>query len=171
MKHEELLRELFIESAISLVAEGGFEKVTTRAIVHDRARLDEVRLNEAHIYRMVGGKEGLFASAFAKIDLELVSLVRQSRDFCGGFLAVWRYLCANEKKCLFYARFYYSIYFCGAAKEKHVSAYGTILANRLLVAALNMAIELLGGEDVSESDVRLVLETLMMVCDDSPRNL
>lgn len=163
MKHEELLREIFIESAVRLIAAGGFEKATTRAIVQDRARLDTVRLNEAHIYRMFGSKEGLFAAAFEEIDAELISLIRRNAGDgeCGAFLAAWRYLCENEEKCRFYAQYYYSAYFCGETREKHKAAYGALgdsfCTKRLLAAALDMAFSVHDGENITEKDAEAFL--------------
>ena len=64
MKNERLYREVFIKNTLRLVAEGGFEKATTRAIAGERREIGNVRLNEAHIYRVFGTKENLLAEVF-----------------------------------------------------------------------------------------------------------
>ena len=51
MKNETTIREILIENTIHLVAEGGFEMATTKAIAHgDRGACGEIRMNEVYIY-------------------------------------------------------------------------------------------------------------------------
>ena len=61
MKNEKIYREVFTNNTLRLVAEGGFEKATTRAIAGERREINNIKLNEAHIYRVFGTKENLYA--------------------------------------------------------------------------------------------------------------
>lgn len=138
MKHETLIREVFIENTIHLIALGGFEMATTRAIVHERAALAEVKLNEAYIYRLFGGKDQLFAAAFDVLDQELISLVRRNlvvfEDTTVSFRQrtqrlfriLWDFLLSDEEKCRCYVRYYYSVYFNKYSHAAHIGAYGDI---------------------------------------------
>ncbi len=130
MKNEQFYRELFINNTIRLVAEGGFEMATTRAIAGDRREIDGIRVNEAHIYRVFGTKEILFAETFAMLDDELVSVIMEGlsvfdskqdfQDQCYTlFLKVWEFLLQNEQKFRYYTRYYYSIYFKSAVQQMH----------------------------------------------------
>lgn len=138
MKHEALIREVFIENTIHLIALGGFEMATTRAIVHERAALAEVKLNEAYIYRLFGGKDQLFAAVFEQLDQELTSLVRCNLTVFREagipfreraeqlFRSVWDFLLSDEGKCRCYVRYYYSVYFTKYSHDAHMRAYGEI---------------------------------------------
>ncbi|MBR3691438.1 MAG: hypothetical protein IKL89_01900 [Clostridia bacterium] len=59
MKREQELREILIHNTVRLVAEGGFEKATTKAITFDGETLPDMRMNEVYIYRIFGNKEHL----------------------------------------------------------------------------------------------------------------
>ena len=84
MKNERIYRETFINNTIRLVSEGGFEMATTRAISGDRKEVTGVKLNEAHIYRVFGTKENLFAETFAMLDNELITVIKGGlSDFNG----------------------------------------------------------------------------------------
>ena len=67
MKNEQDIREILISNTISLIAEGGFERATTKAITYSGNSLPNVKLNEAYIYRLFGDKEHLYEKAFEKI--------------------------------------------------------------------------------------------------------
>lgn len=138
MKNERLYREVFINNIIRLVAEGGFEKATTRAITGERRAIDGVRLNEAHIYRVFGTKENLLAEVFSLLDDELVSVIQRNLSvFNGGenfkehcktlFDELWRFLLQNESKCRYYTRYYYSVYFTDDIRRKHLKKYDTLI--------------------------------------------
>ena len=72
MRYEIDIRERLIDNTIHLVAEGGFEKATTRAIASGSPDLlPEVRMNESYIYRLFGGKTQLYDTAFSRLDNQL----------------------------------------------------------------------------------------------------
>ncbi|MBQ8551419.1 MAG: TetR/AcrR family transcriptional regulator [Clostridia bacterium] len=144
MKNERIYREVFINNTIRLVAEGGFEKATTRAIAGERKEINNVKLNEAHIYRVFGTKENLFAETFSMLDNELISNIKESlsafdtganfRSQCENlFLKLWRLLLQNEDKCRYYTRYYYSIYFKESIRKAHMKKY-EILIERMTPA-------------------------------------
>lgn len=131
MKNERLYREVFIANTIRLVSEGGFEAATTRAISGDRSEMNNIKLNEAHIYRTFGTKENLFAETFAYLDSELLviledalknfSLDKDYREQCETmFYKLWSFLLHNEDKCKYYTRYYYSPYFKQLSTKAHV---------------------------------------------------
>lgn len=149
MKNERVYREVFTNNTIRLVAEGGFEMATTRAISGGRKEVNGAKLNEAHIYRVFGTKENLFAETFSMLDNELISNIKESlavfdmsADFRGQceklFLHLWRFLLQNEDKCRYYTRYYYSVYFKEDIQKAHMKKY-EILIERMTPAFVDGA--------------------------------
>ena len=124
MKHQNV-RETLIDRAITVVAEEGLDKTTTKAIVSGTG------INEAYIYRCFSDKEDLLEKMFDKLDDELVTVVMQHMavmymteiDFelrCRLFFeAVWKFLLGNGEKCLAFIRYFYSPYFKNRSAESH----------------------------------------------------
>ena len=139
MKNEQEIRELLIGNTISLVAEGGFEKATTKAITFNGDVLPTVKMNEVYIYRVFGGKESLYEAAFASLDKEFVLALRKSMEIYQAsdgtvqeqlyemFLRVWRFVLKNEARCRYYIRYYYSTYFIGTSLANHNLLFGEIV--------------------------------------------
>ena len=138
MKNENLYREIFINNAISLVATGGFESATTRAIAGDRKEVNDVKLNEAHIYRVFGTKERLFAEAFSVLDEELLcvitenlSIMKKDGDFRQQyeetFSNIWRLMLHDEERCRYYTRYYHSVYFRNEIYAEHKRRYTPLM--------------------------------------------
>ena len=139
MRCEGEIRSTLIDNTIHLIAEGGFEKATTRNITRYSPPVEQFTLNEAYIYRLFGSKEGLYASAFLLLDNEMVTaLCRQIEklQFSAGpnrasfealFRSAWRFLLRNEMKCRCYTRYYYSIYFRETTQRKHRVAFERIV--------------------------------------------
>lgn len=50
MRYEAEIKELLIENAIHLIAEGGFEKATTKELTHSGGALPDFKMNEVYIY-------------------------------------------------------------------------------------------------------------------------
>ena len=71
MRYESEIKELLIENAIHLIAEGGFEKATTKELTHCGGQLPDFKMNEVYIYRFFGSKEKLYETAFVRLDTEL----------------------------------------------------------------------------------------------------
>ena len=49
MRYEAEIKELLIENAIHLIAEGGFEKATTKELTHSGGALPDFKMNEVYI--------------------------------------------------------------------------------------------------------------------------
>ena len=131
MKYESEIRQLLINNAISLVASGGFESATTKALAHSGNPLQNAKMNDAYIYRIFGSKEDLFKAAFITLDCELIYAFRTGVEAVGGispyskeklihfFEMSWNFLLRNEERCRYYVRFYYSVYFKDLALVAH----------------------------------------------------
>ena len=131
MRYESEIKELLIENAIHLIAEGGFEKATTKELTHCGGQLPDFKMNEVYIYRFFGSKEKLYETAFVRLDTELFHAFKHGVEIIGGFddsrkeklerffSMAWQFILGNEERCLCYVRYYYSIYFKGASLEAH----------------------------------------------------
>lgn len=131
MKYEAEIRERLISNAIHLIAEGGFEMATTKALAHYSGNLDDFKMNEVYVYRIFGSKENLYEAVFLRLDMELYNVFIEGleavRDYerCPKermyefFLLAWRFVLGNEERCRCYLRYYYSIYFKGRSLAEH----------------------------------------------------
>ena len=140
MKREAEIKELLISNAIRLIAEGGFEKATTKELTHYTVPSTDIKMNEAYIYRIFGSKEKLYEAAFICLDNELFCAFRHGVQAVGGFshdtkdslrrffFMAWRFVLGNEQHCRCYVRYYYSIYFKGHSLEAHKKLFGGIVA-------------------------------------------
>ena len=140
MKGEQAIRELLIDNTIRLIAAGGFEKATTKAITFSGESLPDTKMNEVYIYRLYGSKEQLYAVAFESLDKEFVSALRKCTEILKGegtvkermqkvFLRVWAFLLKNEDRCRCYVRYYYSVYFRGESLSNHNKIFSEIVDN------------------------------------------
>ena len=139
MRNEQLIRDTLITNTVNLIAEGGFEKATTKAITHAGAIPDGVRMNEVYIYRLFGSKESLYQVAFGQLDQEFVLALEDCINDAGDlsvdtqrklyeiFLRVWRFVLHNEDRCRCYVRFYYSVYFRGRTLANHDRMFAKIV--------------------------------------------
>ena len=128
MKHYDVQNRL-IDRTITVIAENGLDKTTTKAIVKG------TDINEAYIYRYFSDKEDLLSHVFDTLDEELVAKVMQHlpvmymRELeyelrCRVFFeAVWKFLLGNKEKCLAFVRCYYSPYFTKYSAESHKRRY------------------------------------------------
>ena len=131
MRYEAEIKELLIENAIHLIAEGGFEKATTKELTHSGGNLPDFKMNEVYIYRFFKSKENLYKAAFLRLDSELFYAFKHGVEIVGGFndcrkeklerffSLAWQFILGNEERCRCYVRYYYSIYFRGASLEAH----------------------------------------------------
>lgn len=140
MKHEAAIREILISNTIHLVAEGGFEKATTRAIITSNPQIDpEIHMNEIYIYRLFGGKAQLYEAAFNRLDHELVVSLHACIHSVGGltpntktqlyqvFRRVWWFVLSNEDYCRCYIRYYYSVYFKDGSRRSHNHLFADVI--------------------------------------------
>ena len=131
MRYEAEIKELLIENAIHLIAEGGFEKATTKELTHSGGQLPDFKMNEVYIYRFFGSKEKLYETAFVRLDTELFHAFKHGVEIVGRFddgrkeklerffSLAWQFILGNEERCRCYVRYYYSIYFKGASLDAH----------------------------------------------------
>ena len=141
MKREADVKELLIANAIHLIAEGGFEKATTKELTHCSGNLPDFKMNEVYIYRFFGSKDHLYESAFACLDRELFHAFQNGVKAVGGFenytkeklceffLMAWRFIMGNEERCRCYVRYYYSVYFKGYSLEAHKKLFEKMIEN------------------------------------------
>ena len=141
MKYEAEIKELLIENAIHLIAEGGFEKATTKNLTYYNAQALGVKMNEVYIYRLFGSKENLYEAAFLRLDAELIGAFKKGVEMVGGFggnsaekfnklhALAWNFILGNEERCRCYVRYYYSIYFNGSSKDAHKRLFSGILSD------------------------------------------
>ena len=141
MRYEAEIKELLIENAIHLIAEGGFEKATTKELTHSGGQLPDFKMNEVYIYRFFGSKEKLYESAFLQLDRELFYAFKNEIRVSGGFgcdtkrnlyeffLKAWSFILGNEERCRCYIRYYYSVYFKGSSLESHKKLFEEVIAD------------------------------------------
>ena len=131
VKHEKAIKERLLSNTIQLIAEGGFEKATSKELTYYGEVSTDFKMNEVYIYRLFGGKEALFEQAFLMLEHELYHvLLRCSTEELakGGeqmdcwhriFKRAWSFILRNEARCRCYVRYYYSIYFKGNSLAAH----------------------------------------------------
>lgn len=66
------MRQVFIDSAVRVVARDGMEKTTTKAIA------SEAKLNEAYIYKCFSGKDDLLSAALHMEDVNFANLLQKT---------------------------------------------------------------------------------------------
>ena len=140
MKRETEIKELLINNAIRLIAEGGFEKATTKELAFSGGSLDGFKMNEVYIYRLFGSKEVLYAAAFSALDRELYDAFYKGIEIVGDFgqdikekmykffLMAWDFILGNENRCRCYVRYYYSVYFTGNSAIAHKRLFEGMVA-------------------------------------------
>ncbi|MBR3838962.1 MAG: TetR/AcrR family transcriptional regulator [Clostridia bacterium] len=155
MKNQNV-RNRLIENTIRIIAENGFDKTTTKAIVSG------TDINEAYIYRDFSDKEDLFVKVFDQLDEELIAKLMQhlpvmymsELEFevrCRVFFtAVWKFLLGNKEKCLAFVQYYYSPYFNKYSADRHKQRY------RPLVEKFSEAF-------IDEADVWMILNHILNV--------
>ena len=161
MKYEAEIRELLINNAIQLIAEGGFEKATTKELAHCGNQTSNFKMNEAYIYRTFGSKEKLYEAAFLTLENELYHALNVcvteefavERDMGQTWERIyeraWAFLKRNEARCRCYVRYYYSIYFRGASLELHREHFDKVLVSSGLSSVF-----------LAEADVRSIMRSV-----------
>ena len=140
MKRETEIKELLISNTIHLIADGGFERATTKELTHCGGNLPNFKMNEVYIYRIFGSKENLYETAFIRLDEELFTAFRNGVSAVGGFennrrekmyeffLLAWKFILGNEEKCRCYVRYCYSVYFRGHSRDAHKKLFEEIVS-------------------------------------------
>ena len=155
MRYEAEIKELLIENAIHLIAEGGFEKATTKELAYSGGHLPDLRMNEVYIYRFFGSKENLYEAAFVRLDTELFSAFKRGVEIIGGFEVggqeklgkffsmVWQFVMGDEERCRCYVRYYYSVYFKGRSQEAHKKLFAKVAREMLPIFKDETDVEIL----------------------------
>ncbi len=168
------MREKLIARTITVIANEGLDKTTTKAITTGTG------INEAYIYRHFSDKTDLLSKAFDKLDDELVAKVMQHlpvmymRELeyelrCRVFFeAVWKFMLANKEHCLAFVQYYYSPYFTKYSVESHKARYASVveklkdafkdeadvwmILNHILNVMLDFAVKVHNGQMPSEDN-------------------
>lgn len=134
MRKVENTRQVFIESAVRVVARDGLDKATTKAIAADAG------LNEANIYRCFESKEDLLCAAFHMEDVNFAYFLKQNlhvmhvqnttwKDRALQLWSVrWRFILERRDDCLFYLQYYYSANCRKYAYEEHLKCFQELFA-------------------------------------------
>ena len=141
MKREAEIKELLISNAIHLIAKGGFEAATTKALTYTSGAKGSFKMNEVYIYRFFGSKESIYEAAFLTLDEELQSAFTRAVKEVGGFdtntqesfriffSRIWAFLLGNEDRFRCYLRYYYSIYFKDSSLRAHKKNFAAMVSS------------------------------------------
>ena len=175
------MRQVFLDSAVRIVARDGMEKVTTKSIAA------EAGLNEAYIYKCFSGKDDLLSEAFLMEDSRFSTFLRSTLPVMHTpglpwklrayilWKRSWEHILAIPDDCGFYIRYYYSASCRAHAYEAHLAYYkpliektsktfrpGTnmdMLIHQIFSTMLFFASRVLGGEmENSEETTRWTFE-------------
>lgn len=123
------IKETLLERTITVVADQGLDKATTKAICTGTG------INEGYIYRYFADKEDLLAKAFDVLDEELKDKatellpvmyregLSQEEKWYSVFCGMWAFLLGKRDRCLAFVQYYYSPYFRKYSYEGHVARY------------------------------------------------
>ena len=127
------MKQVFIDSAVHVVARDGLVKATTKAIAA------EAELNEVYIYRCFENKEELLSAAFHQEDVNFVRHIRKTlpvmhmenltwKERC--FLlwrSCWNFILEKPDDLLFYLRYYYSASCRKYAYANHLRCFEVLI--------------------------------------------
>ena len=127
------MRQVFIDSAVRVVARDGIEKTTTKAVAA------EAELNEAYIYKCFSGKDELLSAALHMEDVRFAELLQKTLPVMHmpGFSwkerayilwkKSWDLILAVPADCIFYIRYYYSASCRAHAYEMHLACFQPLI--------------------------------------------
>lgn len=122
-----------IESTVKVIARDGFDKASTRNIA------GECGIADAYIYVHFKDKDDLFAKAFQKEDVALVTEVKKYLTILNQqeitnedrlyvlFNKVWMQMVTRPDNCRFYVQYYYSPYYQKYSEQEHLTFWTPIL--------------------------------------------
>ena len=127
------MRQIFLDSAVRIVARDGMEKTTTKAIAA------EAKLNEAYIYKCFSGKDDLLSAALHREDVNFAALLRKTLPVMRlpglpwkerAYLLwkqSWDFILTDPADCVFYIRYYYSASCRAHAYEAHLACFRPLI--------------------------------------------
>ena len=127
------MKQIFMESAVHVVARDGLENATTKAIAA------QAGLNEAYIYKCFRGKDQLLSAAFHQEVENFAAQLRQNLPLLHlpgippkerAFLfwqQVWQFILEKPDDCIFYIRYYYSADCRANAYEEHLRQFHELI--------------------------------------------
>ena len=127
------MRQVFIDSAVRVVARDGLEKTTTKAIA------SEAKLNEAYIYKCFSGKDDLLSAALHLEDVNFVNLLQKTLPIMHMpelswkerayilWKRSWEHILGIPNDCGFYIRYYYSASCRAHAYDVHLACYKPLI--------------------------------------------
>lgn len=127
------MRQVFIESAVRVVARDGIEKTTTKAIAA------EAKLNEAYIYKCFSGKDELLSEALHMEDVRFSGFLQKTLPVmhmpklpwkARAYILwknSWEHILGVPDDCAFYIRYYYSASCRAHAYEKHLACFRPLI--------------------------------------------
>ena len=127
------MRQVFIDSAVRVVARDGMEKTTTKAIA------SEAKLNEAYIYKCFSGKDYLLSAALHMEDVNFANLLQKTLPIMHMpglswkerayilWKKSWELVLSKPADCIFYIRYYYSASCRAHAYETHLACFQPLI--------------------------------------------
>lgn len=127
------MRQVFIDSAVRVVARDGMEKTTTKAIA------SEAKLNEAYIYKCFSGKDDLLSAALHMEDVNFANLLQKTLPIMHMpglswkerayilWKKSWDLILSKPADCIFYIRYYYSASCRAHAYETHLACFQPLI--------------------------------------------
>ena len=127
------MRQVFIDSAVRVVARDGMEKTTTKAIA------SEAKLNEAYIYKCFSGKDDLLSAALHMEDVNFANLLQKTLPVMHMpglswkerayilWKRSWDFILNEPADCIFYIRYYYSASCRAHAYETHLACFQPLI--------------------------------------------
>lgn len=127
------MKQVFLQSAIRVVAREGLDKATTKAIAK------EAHLNEAYIYKCYSGKDELLNDALIMEDKNFADLLYETlpvmHDSCLPWKSrafvlwkrSWDFILEEPDDCIFYIRFYFASIGLNSVYRKHLESYQPLI--------------------------------------------
>lgn len=127
------MRATLIDRTITVIANEGLDRTTTKAIVAGTG------INEAYIYRQFADKDDLLIKTFDFLDEELVAETLKHMSVMTMtdipfeercwlyFSAVWKFLISSRNKCLAFVQYFYSPYFAKHSADEHKERYQVLI--------------------------------------------
>lgn len=124
------MKQVFMHSAVHVVARDGLEKATTKAIA--------AKLNEAYIYKCFSGKDELLNEAlhmedanFAVLLHEILPIMHDTRlSYKERAYVLWKrswdFILQERDDCIFYIRFYFASIGLNHVYRKHMDSYAPL---------------------------------------------